>query len=416
MQKQEQNISEQNLAWIKTIKKLQSLIKPSSLFFAIISHSFLIKQTPTDLYIIAENKTIMEVLMQFQKKIINQFNELFNTNISNLFINTKNEKQEFNEKNNINEETIEKEKSEAQKTENVFDWKYFFNDKAIQQILNFINNSNTKLLLITGNTNSGKSFLLERILQYLRTNNKTANQYDISSFNFLIDDTKKENDSFFLIDNIEELSEKKTKNLIYSVSLNNNKFIATSKNITQFFLQNLLINQIPYMSINLLSINKLTVDKILKQKIKFTIYPDAYEILLNYLISNPKDIDNLLRSINLFYEQNNNKIVYKKDIDNILKVLDIDISTKNVDKSINKILSYLDVTYEQLLGSCRQRKYVIARSLIAYYLKNTYDYTFQHISQILNRKSHSTIINLLNYYKNKLMNNSEIKNIISNLI
>ena len=171
--------------------------------------------------------------------------------------------------------------------------------------------------------------------------------------------------------------------------MNNNKFIATFKNISTTFIQNLRINQINYISINLLTINKATVDKILKQKIKFTIYPDAYDILLNYLFTNPKDIDNILNS------------------------LDIDISTKNVDKSINKILSYLNITYKELIGNCRERKYVIARSLVAYYLKNTYDYTFEHISLILNKKSHSTIINLIRYYKNKLMNNLEIKKIIN---
>ena len=408
MQKQDQNISEQNSNWIKTIKKLHLLIKPSSLFFAVISHSFLLKKNQHSLFVVSDNETIKEILIQYQENIIREFNKLFNENISTLIVQTRNEEHEIIKKHEI----ISNFKKEEQ-NENEFDWKYFFNDKAILQIINFINNNDIKLLLITGETNSGKSFLLERILEYLRRNNKTANQYDLSSFNFLVEDTKKENNAFFLIDNIEELSDKKTKNLIYSISLNNNKFIATFKNISTTFIQNLRINQINYISINLLTIDKATVDKILKQKIKFTIYPDAYDILLNYLFTNPKDIDNLLRAINLFYEQNNNKIVYKKDIDNILKSLNIDISTKNVDKSINKILSYLNITYKELIGNCRERKYVIARSLVAYYLKNTYDYTFEHISVILNKKSHSTIINLIRYYKNKLMNNLEIKKIIN---
>ena len=408
MQKQDQNISEQNSNWIKTIKKLHFLIKPSSLFFAVISHSFLLKKNQHSLFVVSDNETIKEILIQYQENIIHEFNKLFNENISTLIVQTINEEHEIIKKHEI----ISNFKKEEQ-NENEFDWKYFFNDKAISQIINFINNNDIKLLLITGEANSGKSFLLERILEYLRRNNKTANQYDLSSFNFLVDDTKKENNAFFLIDNIEELSDKKTKNLIYSISLNNNKFIATFKNISTTFIQNLRINQINYISINLLTINKATVDKILKQKIKFTIYPDAYDILLNYLFTNPKEIDNLLRAINLFYEQNNNKIVYKKDIDNILKSLDIDISTKNVDKSINKILSYLNITYKELIGTCRERKYVIARSLVAYYLKNTYDYTFEHISFILKKKSHSTIINLIKYYKNKLMNNLEIKKIIN---
>ena len=109
--------------------------------------------------------------------------------------------------------------------------------------------------------------------------------------------------------------------------------------------------------------------------------------MLNYLFTNPKEIDNLLRAINLFYEQNNNKIVYKKDIDNILKSLDIDISTKNVDKSINKILSYLNMSYKELIGTCREKICYCSQFSNILFKKNKYIYMFERICFIL-KKNH----------------------------
>ncbi|MBR4486883.1 hypothetical protein IKS57_06165 [bacterium] len=63
----------------------------------------------------------MEVLMQFQEKIINQFNELFNTKINNLIIHTKNERQDFIQKYDEKDEIIEEKNLETKKVENVFD-------------------------------------------------------------------------------------------------------------------------------------------------------------------------------------------------------------------------------------------------------------------------------------------------------
>ena len=104
-------------------------------------------------------------------------------------------------------------------------------------IKSFIN-GNDQTLFIYGQKNAGKSFLLDRILEYLRINcKKIVEKFNSSTINYI--DTEKE-PMYVLIDNIEDFSDQKI-TFLFELILHSkkNKFIITCNS-----LPNKLIDQL----------------------------------------------------------------------------------------------------------------------------------------------------------------------------
>ena len=137
--------------------------------------------------------------------------------------------------------------------------------------------------------------------------------------------------------------------------------------------------------------------------------------MIDFLLNDPKSIDRLLSTIELFYQQNNQKVISKSDIDMLLQILDIDLKTRKVDKLIKDIANKLNVSIEAIRSENRSKKYVTARSIVAYILRRKKNMTLTDIGKYLNRSSHSTIINLINFYEQKLVDNVDISRIVDSI-
>lgn len=402
MKKIEQNISELNVFWKKTLKKLSSLIKPLQIISLLINETRIVEISDGKIFLNCDNESLKKIIKNNSEKILMQFKSISEMqNINEIIFDS-------------NIKTVKNEEIANISNKEKFNWLYFNADESLKKIENFILNKNAKknVLIIQGEKNSGKSFLLEQILRFIRFFKNKGNIFTLSTFSYLINIDMNVVDNFFLYDNIESLPNNKIDEL-FKVMANKRNFFILSTSLTDF-IDNKIFKKIDNKSVDIVNLNVIdndSIDKIIKSRIKFTIYPTSYSLLISYLKNNPKDIDNLLSTINLFYKQNDEKIVYKRDIDNVLKMLNIDTTSVDVEKVLKTVAQKLDLRVADLLSQSRKRKYIVARSLVAYVLRNKYKLSLKEIGYKLNKKSHSTIINLLDFYNNRLIDNVEISNI-----
>ena len=388
--------------WINSLKNLQYLKMPKQLFFNLIKNVFPVKLENNILYLHCPNTVLAHAIDQYRDAILNELKK--NKDLSDL-------KSIFIDNKSVDKTTKQDVDNSEEKVE--YSWRYFENDDAINLIKKFIS-GNDQTLFIYGQNNSGKSFLLDRILEYLRINcKKTVEKFNSSTINYI--DVDKE-PMYVLIDNIEDFSDQKV-TALFDLILHNkkNKFIITCHSLPNKLIDQFIVYKKYYRTVNLIPINRITIDKILKNNIKFAVYPEAYKLMIDFLLNDPKSIDRLLSTIQLFYQQNNQKVISKTDIDMLLQILNIDIATKKVDKLIKEIANKLNVSVEAIRSDNRSKKYVIARSIVAYVLRKKKNMTLALIGKHLNRSSHSTIINLINFYEQKLVDNVDISNIVNNI-
>ena len=385
--------------WINSLKNLQYLKIPKQLFFNLIKNVSPVKLENNILYLHCSNTVLAHAIDEFRDAILNELRKNENlTKLQSLFIDN-------NKVDKLSTQNVDNSKAEIE-----YAWRYFENDEAIKLIKNFVNGSD-QTLFIYGQKNAGKSFLLDRILEYLRINcKKVAEKFNSSTINYI--DSNKE-PMYILIDNIEDFSEQKI-SFVFELILHSkkNKFIITCHSLPNKLIDQFIVHKKYYKTINLIPINRITIDKILKNNIKFAVYPEAYTLMIDFLLNDPKSIDTLLSAIELFYQQNNQKVISKADIDMLLQILNIDLTTKKVDKLIKEIANKLNVSIEAIRSENRSKKYVTARSIVAYILRKKKNMTLTEIGKYLNRSSHSTIINLINFYEQKLVDNVDISNIV----
>ena len=385
--------------WINSLKNLQYLKIPKQLFFNLIKNVSPVKLENNILYLHCSNTVLAHAIDEFRDAILNELRKNENlTKLQSLFIDN-------NKVDKLSTQNVDNSKAEIE-----YAWRYFENDEAIKLIKNFVNGSD-QTLFIYGQKNAGKSFLLDRILEYLRINcKKIAEKFNSSTINYI--DSNKE-PMYILIDNIEDFSEQKI-SFVFELILHSkkNKFIITCHSLPNKLIDQFIVHKKYYKTINLIPINRITIDKILKNNIKFAVYPEAYTLMIDFLLNDPKSIDTLLSAIELFYQQNNQKVISKSDIDMLLQILNIDLTTKKVDKLIKEIANKLNVSIEAIRSENRSKKYVTARSIVAYILRKKKNMTLTEIGKYLNRSSHSTIINLINFYEQKLVDNVDISNIV----
>ena len=388
--------------WINSIKNLQYLKIPKQLFFNLIKNVSPIKLENNVLYVHCYNTVLSHAVNQYRNEILQELRKNDNlTKLQSIFID--NEKVDKIPKNNVDKSELEIQ----------YAWRYFENDEAIKLIKSFIE-GNDQTLFIYGQKNAGKSFLLDRILEYLRINcRKNVEKFNSSTINYI--DIEK-GPMYVLIDNIEDFSDQKI-TFIFELILHNkkNKFIITCHSLPNKLIDQFIVHKKYYRTVHLIPINRITIDKILKNNIKFAVYPEAYTLMIDFLLNDPKSIDRLLSTIELFYQQNNQKVINKSDIDMLLQILDIDLKTKKVDKLIKEIANKLNVSIEAIRSENRSKKYVTARSIVAYILRRKKNMTLNDIGKYLNRSSHSTIINLINFYEQKLVDNVDISRIIDSI-
>ena len=388
--------------WINSLKNLQYLKIPKQLFFNLIKNVSPIKLENNILFLHCSNTVLAHAIDQFRDAILTELRK--NENLSKLqsiFIDSEKVDKVPNQNVDNSREEIE------------YAWRYFENDEAIKLIKNFVNGTD-QTLFIYGQKNAGKSFLLDRILEYLRINcKKIAEKFNNSTINYI--DTKKE-PMYILIDNIEDFSDQKI-SFLFELILHSkkNKFIITCHSLPNKLIDQFIVHKKYYKTVHLIPINRITIDKILKNNIKFAVYPEAYTLMIEFLLNDPKSIDTLLSAIELFYQQNNQKVISKADIDMLLQILNIDLTTKKVDKLIKEIANKLNVSVEAIRSENRSRKYVTARSIVAYIFRKKKNMPLTAIGKYLNRSSHSTIINLISFYEQKLVDNVDISRIVDSI-
>ncbi len=81
----------------------------------------------------------------------------------------------------------------------------------------------------------------------------------------------------------------------------------------------------------------------------------------------------------------------------------------NFSKVQDVVASFFNVTIEDLIGSKRQAKFVLARHIAMYILKNTYGLSYKKIGSLFSGRDHSTIISGCDKIEQELKVNEEIK-------
>ncbi len=81
----------------------------------------------------------------------------------------------------------------------------------------------------------------------------------------------------------------------------------------------------------------------------------------------------------------------------------------NFSKVQDVVASFFNITIDDLIGSKRQAKFVLARHIAMYILKNTYGLSYKKIGSLFSNRDHSTIISGCDKIENELKVNEEIK-------
>jgi chromosomal replication initiator protein len=95
--------------------------------------------------------------------------------------------------------------------------------------------------------------------------------------------------------------------------------------------------------------------------------------------------------------------------------------TKSIDKTnytniLDIVSNYYNINTTDLLSKKRQKKYVFARQVGMYIIKDLFDPTYKKIGQIFNGRDHSTVIYSIEQISNYIQTDENIKNDIEKLL
>jgi chromosomal replication initiator protein len=80
------------------------------------------------------------------------------------------------------------------------------------------------------------------------------------------------------------------------------------------------------------------------------------------------------------------------------------------------VSNYYNINTTDLLSKKRQKKYVFARQVGMYIIKDLFDPTYKKIGQIFNGRDHSTVIYSIEQISNYIQTDENIKNDIEKLL
>lgn len=304
-------------------------------------------------------------------------------------------------------------------------------------------------LYIFGDVGLGKTHLMECIGNYALENNinlkvlyvKTdqfIEDYASAAQNKTFDDFSKkyEDVDILLVDDIQFLSGKTKTQLeffkIFEKLKDNNKQIVITSDRPASDLYDIMSRLTSRFEWGLsVDISKPNLDhriSILKKKLSIeTSDPELIsEEILEYIASvfdnNIRELEGALKRV-LFYCTAFN---YKFTIENTKDALKNLINSKNVgNKDIDKnnynnildvVSNYYNINTSDLLSKKRQKKYVFARQISMYIIKDLYDLTFKRIGQIFNGRDHSTVIYGIEQISNYIQTDDSVKKDVEKLL
>jgi chromosomal replication initiator protein len=304
-------------------------------------------------------------------------------------------------------------------------------------------------LYIFGDVGLGKTHLMECIGNYALENNinlkvlyvKTdqfIEDYASAAQNKTFDDFSKkyEDVDILLVDDIQFLSGKTKTQLEFfkifeKLKDNNNQIVITSDRPASdlYDIMSRLTSRFEWgLSVDISKPNLDHRISILKKKLSIeTSDPELIsEEILEYIASvfdnNIRELEGALKRV-LFYCTAFN---YKFTIENTKDALKNLINSKNVgSKDIDKnnynnildvVSNYYNINTSDLLSKKRQKKYVFARQISMYIIKDLYDLTFKRIGQIFNGRDHSTVIYGIEQISNYIQTDDSVKKDVEKLL
>jgi len=304
-------------------------------------------------------------------------------------------------------------------------------------------------LYIFGDVGLGKTHLMECIGNYALENNinqkvlyvKTdqfIEDYASAAQNKTFDDFSKkyEDIDMLLVDDIQFLSGKNKTQLeffkIFEKLKDNNKQIVITSDRPASELYDIMSRLTSRFEWGLsVDIDKPNLEhRILILKKKLTVETSDPELIsdeiLEYIASifdnNIRELEGALKRVLFYCTAFNYKFTIENTKDALKNLINSkNAGTKDVDKTnYNNILdivsNYYNINTTDLLSKKRQKKYVFARQVSMYILKDIYDLTFKRIGQIFNGRDHSTVIYSIEQICNYIQTDKTVKDDVDKLL
>jgi chromosomal replication initiator protein len=304
-------------------------------------------------------------------------------------------------------------------------------------------------LYIFGHVGLGKTHLMQCIGNFALENNPNQKVLYVKTDQFIEDfgnaaqqksfddfSKKYENIDILLVDDIQFLSGKNKTQLeffkIFEKLKDNNKQIVITSDRPASELFDIMARLTSRFEWGLtVDINKPSLEHrilILKKKLNIeTSDPDLIsDEILEYIAqlfdNNVRELEGALKRV-LFYCTAFN---YEFNIENTQEALKNLINSKkassqNVDRTnftniLDIVSNYYNINTTDLLSKKRQKKYVFARQVGMYIIKDLFDPTYKKIGQIFNGRDHSTVIYSIEQISNYIQTDETIKNDIDKLL
>lgn len=407
-------------------------------------------------YIIVQNDFVRETLNKDYLKLIeDKYSSLLNMSVNVVFI-LDDEKTNIslinNAEKNIN--LMKEEYSELNKDldfNNYIVGKY---NKAVYVAAKNIIESNSELffnpLFICGTTGLGKTHILnaiglefknkypDKIIKYINTEDFLRKAYDaLSTGGLKIEEFKNsfDNIDLLLVDDIQFLSNKDKLNEIFFNIFNNlikNKKIivmTSDKVANQLVIDERMISRfnsglsIRISKPDIETIKEIIINKINKSNRKNQFTTNAVNFIANRFNSDIRTLEGIINKI-LFYSLSNmdaNEIINEDKVKYILE-FDSDLSIKNINSIIdpNVIIETVCISYgvntAAVISKKRQQQITFVRKVCMYILREKLNLSFSEIGSYFSKRDHTTVMDSYNYIKNKIEEDSNLKDFINNII
>ena len=87
----------------------------------------------------------------------------------------------------------------------------------------------------------------------------------------------------------------------------------------------------------------------------------------------------------------------------------------NVQKILNVVSSYYGLTISQITGKVKQEKYVNARNVAIYLIRDILDLPFKKIGEVFSNRDHATIMHSIKKVEELLKTDNQVKVVITEL-
>jgi chromosomal replication initiator protein len=149
---------------------------------------------------------------------------------------------------------------------------------------------------------------------------------------------------------------------------------------------------------------------------------DILEYIASVFDNNIRELEGALKRVLFYCTAFNYKFTIENTKDALKNLINSkNIGSKDIDRNnYNNILdivsNYYNINTSDLLSKKRQKKYVFARQISMYIIKDLYDLTFKRIGQIFNGRDHSTVIYGIEQISNYIQTDESVKKDVDKLL